>query len=261
MADEDIMRGPDEMDLPDQPGLSDAEMAAMDLGIDTEEEPLPQGGDVLEVETMEAQMTVIGSVSSSEFSAVQSLIGSASVAGDAEISASVLGMMTAGSADVQQGGAVLMMIDGDASIDQGGAQVIVAQRVDVESGGAGVLVTNEASLARSWVGIMAARNATLSDDSRVVIDTRAALIIGGLLAGGLGLVAVAVLLGARRLALHLPHMPFTGHAHPAMRALRSHGLPRVPHLQMPDIPKAPDMPKMPDLSALADLVAKLRRAV
>lgn len=221
--------------------------------------------EMLEVVAMHATTTVIGSVATEEFDAEQCLIGNAAVEGDASIGASFVGMVSADSVGIHQGGAAVIVVDGDASIDQGGAQVIVAQTVGIDQGGAALLVAGEANLARSWVGVMAARNATLSDDSRVLIDTRAALIIGGLLFGGLGLVACAVFMGARRVAARIPRLPFArGRGH-GMPMWYGHGRPSMPHVQMPDLPKMPDMPKMPDfskldLSAIADMVSKLRRA-
>jgi len=238
------MSGPDVMDLPDQPDMADEQMAGDQLLVDD--------SDYVEVEMMEASMTAIGTVSTEEFEGTQCAIGSAAVEGDASISASAVGLLTAGSVGLHQAGAAVIVVDGDAAIEQGGAQLIVAQRVDMENAGALVMVAGEASVARGWVGLMAARNATISDDSRVIIDGRAALIIGGLLFGGLGLVALAIFLGARRMASRIPHLPSWAHTS-AMQA-------RLRHLHMPDLPKVPDLPKLPDMSAIADMVAKLRRA-
>jgi hypothetical protein len=111
---------------------------------------------------------------------------------------------------------------------------------------------------------MAARNASLSDDSRVVIDTRAALIIGGLLFGGLGLLGLGAFLAGRRIAEKIPHMPWSGHghrhgAHPGhmaqMMRARMHEMPHVP--QMPTLPKMPEI-KI-DVPAIMEMIAKLRR--
>jgi hypothetical protein len=250
MTDEDLMSGPDDTDLPDQAYLTDAEIAAEQMA---EDFPMDED-DVLDVDTMEASMTAIGSVSAGELTATRSAIGSASVAGDVEISASVVGMLTAESVGVHQGVACMMMVDGDAAIEQGGAQLIVAQTAGLENGGVGILVANEVNAARSWVGVMAARNANISDDSRVIIDTRAALIIGGFLLGGMGLVACAVFLGARRIAQRMPHLPWAG-----QRGRHGHMV-SLPHVQLPDLPKMPEFPKMPDLPQFGDVVARFRRA-
>jgi len=182
--------------------------------------------DMPEVVAMHASMTAMGSVSAEEFESSQSAIGAASVDGDASISGSIIGMLTADSIGVHQGGAAVMIVDGDASIDQGAACVLVAGSAGVEQGGVGVLV----------------------DDSHVVIDTRGALIIGGLLFGGLGLVAVAVFFAGKRIAERIPRMPRMPH------------LPQMPQMPQVHMPHMADLPKMPDLSAVLDMVSKLRRA-
>lgn len=244
MSDEDLMAG-FEID-------EDLGPAGEDTDLGDETEPCCE---TLEVEMMQATNTAIGSLQTVDFAGSQSAIGSALVEGDAEISSSLIGMVTAGSVELFQGAAGVVMVDGDASVEQGAAQVLVARTATIESGGAGVLVTGDAALARSWVGVMAARNAEISEDSRVIIDVKAALIIGAFLFGGLGLVAAAMLMGARRVASRMPHLPLMHHGHGGAHAMR------MPHLHMPDMPKLPDLPKMPDLPNVADLVAKLRRAV
>jgi hypothetical protein len=228
--------------------------------------------DALEVVAMHATTTAIGSVNAEEFDAKQCAIGSATVDGDAAVGASLIGFLAANSVGVHQGGAAVMVVDGDVSIDQGAAQVIVAQTAGVEQGGVGVLVTGEATLARSWVGVMAARNATVSEDSRVIIDTRSALIIGGLLFGGLGLLGLCVFLAGRRVASRIPHMPWDRHAHRGlMGRLHGGGRGRMARMvrarvremsgavHVPDLPRMPDLPKF-DMSAIADMLAKLRHA-
>jgi hypothetical protein len=210
---------------------------------------------ILEVVAMKAQATMIGTVSTEEFDATQCAIGSASVAGDASVSTSLMGVLSADSVGIHQGGAVVMVVDGDVSVDQGAAQVMVTRSAGLERGGVGVLVAGDASLAHSWVGIMAARNATLSDDSRVVIDTRSALIIGGLLFGGLGLVALGVYFAGRKIAQRMPRLPHMPHVHmPQMPQMSHMHLPT----HMPDLSKI-ELPKI-DVSAIMDMIARLRRA-
>jgi hypothetical protein len=177
--------------------MSDDEMTMQTPGM-PEDEMAGDESDVLEVVAMHASMTAIGSVSTEEFDASQCAIGTAAVDGDASIGASLIGVLSAGSVGVHQGGAAVMIVDGDVSIDQGAAQVVVARTVGIEQGGVGTLIAGEANLSRTWVGLMAARNATLSDDSRVVVDTRGALMIAGAVLGGLAMVAAAVSMGGRR---------------------------------------------------------------
>ncbi len=196
--------------------------------------------DFVDVDVMEASMTAFGSVNCGEFGASKSAVGSASVAGDADIERSVVGAINAESVTLTQGAALAMVVSGDAAISQGGASVVVARSVEIETGAACCVIAGDASVARSWVGFMAARNAQISDDSRVIIDTRAGLIIGAFLFGGLGLLAVATYLGARRIAERMPHLPHL----PSMA--------QMPHLA--------DLRKMADSPAVAAMIARMRHA-
>ncbi|HEY5483753.1 MAG TPA: hypothetical protein VIK31_08075 [Propionibacteriaceae bacterium] len=199
--------------------------------------------DFVDVDIMEASMTAFGTVSCDEFGATQSAIASASVAGDAEISSSLVGAISADSAGLRQGAAVAVVVSGDAALSQSATSLVVARSVEMETVGACCVIASDVTVARSWVGFMAARNAEISDDSRVIIDTRAGLIIGALLFGGLGLLAVATYLGARRIAERIPRLP------------------HMPHLpQMPQMPHLADLPHLPDLPALGAMVARIRRA-
>jgi hypothetical protein len=170
--------------------MTDSDLMA-DLPVGDMDDALDECG-VIEVVAMHASMTAIGSVSAEEFEATQCAIGSASVDGDVSVSASAIGALSANSVGIHQGMTSVMVVDGDVSIDQGAAQFVMARTVGIEQGGVGTLIASEANLARSWVGVMAARNATLSDDSRVIVGTRAAIIIGAGLLGGLAAVALAV---------------------------------------------------------------------
>lgn len=247
MVGEDLTREP-ELESPPYPPGTEADAFAAD-GADTPDEDLEEC-EVFAVEMMEATATALGSVSAIEFAARQSAIGSADVGGDAEVSGSLVGVVNAGSVGLYQGAAVVILANEDAAIEQGATQVLVTRSADLERSGAGVIVTREAHIARSWVGVMAARNATLSEGSRVLVDARAALIIGALLFGGLGLLAMGVYLGARHVAARIPHLPWAGHRHPAHRALPTPHLPRV---------QLPDMARLADIPQLAGLIAKLHR--
>jgi hypothetical protein len=209
------------------------------------DEMLENDYDAIEVVAMHASMTAIATVNAEEFEASQSAMGAVSVEGDASLSGCAIGLVSAESVGIHQGGAGVLVVDGDTSVDQGGALMMVSSTAGVEHGGVGVLVANEANLARSWVGFMAARNATLTDDSRVVIDTRGALIIGGLLFGGLSFIAIAVFIAGKRIASRIPRLPH---------------LPHVPQMPQVQLPHLADMPKMPDLSMVAEMLAKLRHA-
>jgi hypothetical protein len=195
------------------------------------------------LEELHANMTAIGSAEAATLVASQSALGNVSVEGDAEVSASAVGgLSTIGSAAVRQSIVGAIMSDGEASLSQGMAPLIMAKRVDMSTSGACVVAADDVSVTKSWIGLMAARNATLSEDSRVVIDWRAALIIGALLMGGFAIVAVGVFLAGRRIADAL------GRATDKLPDL--HNLPHMPdlsHLQA-------------DLPAIIARIAKMRRA-
>jgi hypothetical protein len=213
-----------------------------------EDEATPEDATVFEdefvdVDVVEASMTAFGSVNCGEFGATKSAIASAEVAGDADITMSMVGAVSAESVSLKQGATFAMVASGDAAISQGCSSVIVAKSVDMETAGACMVVAGDASVARSWVGFMAARNAQFSDDSRVIIDTRAGLIIGAFLFGGLGLLAVATYLGARRIAERMPHLPH---------------LPHMPHMRQ--MPQLAHLRKLQEMPAVAEMIAKLRHA-
>lgn len=180
--------------------MSDSDLMADAAGAPEEDlaDMADEEFDVLEVIAMHASMTAIASVRTEEFDAEQCAIATAAVEGDASIGASVVGVLSASSVGVYQGGAAVIVADGDVSIDQGAAQVIVARTVGIEQGGVGTLVAGEATLAHSWVGMMAARNATLSEDSHVIIEGRSVIIVAAALLGGLAAVACAIFFGGRR---------------------------------------------------------------
>ncbi|HEY5541412.1 MAG TPA: hypothetical protein VIL41_08165 [Coriobacteriia bacterium] len=185
------------------------------------------GGDI------QANFSAIGTVDATSLSATGSVIGVASIDGDATITASVTpALLTRGDTTVQQSyvSAVIVGGGGDTRVHQAFAPIIVGKTMDLTQAGGAVLVTGEADVKRSWVGIVIAPKATISEDSRVLISTKAALIIAAALFGGLGLVALAVTLGVRRVMSWRPSISL------------------------------PSMPSLPDLSAIQERWRHLRRA-
>ncbi len=221
MSDDDYAHGTGDDDLAPEDDFDDDAMMTAEV----------------EVDIMEASMTAFGSVVCEEFGAKASAIASAAVSGEADISGSMVGAVSAENASLHRSIALATVASGDAAVSQSAACAIVARSVDVDTAGVCCMVTSEATVARSWVGFMAARNAELSDDSRVIIDTRAGLIIGALLFGGLGLLAVATYLGARKIAERIPHLP-----------------------HLPHMPSLPEMPHMPEMPRMAAMVARMRHA-
>ena len=110
-----------------------------------------------------------------------------------------------------------------------------------------MLVTGEADVKHSWVGIVIAPKATVSEDSRVIISTKAALIIAAAVLGGFGLVALAFALGMRRVVRRGATLPL-----PSLQTLQSvqRSLPSLHELQ--------SRVNLPDLSAVQERLIRRR---
>ena len=162
---------------------------------------------------VQANLSAMGSVTAGSLSATGSAIGAASVQGDATITASMVpALLTKGDTTIQQSYASAMIVGGggNTTVHQAVSPLIIGKTMDISQAGACMLVTGEADVKRSWVGIVLAPKATISEDSHVIISTKAALIIALALFGGLGLVALAVTLSARRLMRWRPTINIPG---------------------------------------------------
>jgi hypothetical protein len=194
---------------------------------------VPEPADVVHVAgtlhaaDLQANLAAVGTATAQTLSATGSAVGVASVEGDATVTASMVALLRAkGSATVQQSYASALIVGGDMEIHQAGAPIIVGKKIDINQGGGGVLVTGEANVRNGFVGVVLSPKTTVSEDSRVLISTRAALIIAGALLGGFGLVAVVMALGVRRVMSWRPQI---------------------------------NVPQMPDFSAIAKRVEQYRR--
>lgn len=164
---------------------------------------------------VQANLSAMGTVQAGTLSATGSMIGAASIDGDAAITASFApAVMTKGETTIQQSYTSAIIVGGGANtkIHQAFAPIIVGKTMDASQSGACLMVTGEAEVKHSWVGIVLAPKAEISEDSHVIITTGAALIIGAALFGGLGLVALAVTLGVRRVmhwrpSISMPNLP------------------------------------------------------
>ena len=163
---------------------------------------------------VQANLSAMGTVSAGSLSATGSAIGAASVDGDAEITASMVPVLYArGETTFQQSYASAVIVGGaDMKLHQAAAPLIVGKTMGLSQSGAGVLVTGEADVKNSWVGIVLSPKTTVSDDSHVIVSTKAALIIAAALFGGFGLVALVMALGVRRVmrwrpSISMPSMP------------------------------------------------------
>ena len=177
------------------------------------------GGDV------QANLSAIATVSTDSLSATGSAIGVASVDGDATITASMIpATLVRGNATIQQSYVSAAIVSGDTKVHQAVAPLIIGKTMDISQGGGAVLLSGEANVTNSWVGIVLSPKTTVSEDSRVLIGTKAAMIIALAVFGGFGLVALVGWLGVRK----------------AMRWRPSISLPSLPDFSksLPDVGKA-----------------------
>lgn len=178
----------------------------------------------VEGDDVQANLSAVGTVTAGSLSATGTAIGAASIEGDATITASMVpALMTKGETTVQQSYASAVIVGGGANtkIHQAAAPLIIGRTVEMSQSGAGAVLTGEADVKSSWVGIVLAPKATISEDSRVIIDTRAALIIGLALFGGMGLVALAITLGVRRIMRWRPSISLPGFPNISLPSLAS----------------------------------------
>jgi hypothetical protein len=203
----------------------------------------PRAAAKLDGHDVQANLSAIGTIASGTLSATGSAIGVAAVDGDAAITASAVpAVMARGELTMQQSYASAIIVGGSGqmTIHQAAAPLIVGKTMDISQTGAAALVASEAEVKRSWVGISIAGRADFSDDSRVIVDTRAALIIAAALLGGFGLVALAGVIGMQRMRQRW------------RRSLRQ-PLTQLQHMA--------SQYRAPDLSAIQERISQMKRRV
>ncbi len=167
----------------------------------------------LEGESVQASLSAIGSVHAQEVEAVGSAVGFVSAGGDATITASYAPIVhSKGNIHVRQSYTSAVIAASDMEISQSLAPIIVGKQLSVQQGGGVVLLAGEAEVKNGFVGVLLSPKATVSDDSKVLLSTKAAIIIAAALFGGFALVAVVMVLGARRVTswrpnINLPELP------------------------------------------------------
>jgi len=208
-------------------------MATTDLPIPgAEDTPAPEllartARAAVDASSVTSSMCAIGTAQADTFSAALSAIATAKTGsleatgsavlltqadGDVNISLSAAPIVSAkGNATFRQAYASAFISGGDVSISQGGAPFIIGREIAIESGGAGAIVAGEVSVRRGWIGMLIARNSEVSEDSKVLLDTKGAMILAAALLGGFGIIAVALYLGAKRVSTWRPAMPAFHH--------------------------------------------------
>jgi hypothetical protein len=161
----------------------------------------------LDADSLQANLSAIASSQSGSLEVVGSAVGFANVSGDATLTASATPVVYAkGNVSVRQSYTSAVLAGGDMEITQAGAPIIVGKKIDVTQGGGCVLVSGESSVSNGFVGVLLTPKATISDDSKVLLSTRAAIIIAAALFGGLGLIALVMVLGVRRVMSWRPQI-------------------------------------------------------
>jgi hypothetical protein len=152
-------------------------------------------------QSISATGSAIATARTSSLTTTASAVGLAQVDGDSTVSLSAVPLMvTRGNAEFKQAYASAFIAGGDVSVSQGGAPLIAGKTVDIEMGGGGVLLAREARISHGWVGVLLSADAEISDDTKIVMTTRIAMILVAALLGGFGLVALGLYFGARRLS-------------------------------------------------------------
>lgn len=167
----------------------------------------------LEATKIQASLSAVASAHAEEFEAVGSAVGFVSAGGNATITASATPIVHAkGDINIRQSYTSAVIAGGDLEISQAVAPIIVGKQLSIEQGGGVVLLAGDAQVSKGFVGVLLAPKATLSDDTKVLLSTKAALIIAAAIFGGFALVAVVLVLGARRVmswrpGINLPALP------------------------------------------------------
>lgn len=159
----------------------------------------------VQAECLDANLSAIASAKTGTLNATGDAIGIAQVEGDSATSMSVVGVATAkGSSSITQSYVSAFVASDQMSVRQAGAAALVARTVTFEQAGAAVAVAGDASVRRSFIGILLAGDADIAEDSRVLLNGRALLLLSLVVLGGFGIVAVAMVYSARRISTWRP---------------------------------------------------------
>ena len=155
----------------------------------------------VEAPALKASLSAIASADTVDLETTASAIGLAQVSGDAHVSTSYVGIMHAKQGGTfQQGYASAVIFGGDTTVRQAGAPIIVGRTMSIEQGGGGVLIGSDVKVSHGFVGVVVSGRSEISDDSRVLIGTKAAIIIAAAILGGFAVVAVVLAMGTKQIA-------------------------------------------------------------
>ena len=155
----------------------------------------------VEAPALKSSFSAIASADVVDLDTTASAVGLAQVSGDAHVTASYVGIMTAKQGgSIQQSYASAVIMGGDTAIRQAGAPLIIGRTMNIEQGGGGVLVGSDVKAKNSVIGVVISGRSEISEDSKVIIGTKAAVIIAAAILGGFAVVAVVMAMGTKRIA-------------------------------------------------------------
>lgn len=152
-------------------------------------------------QSISATGSAIGVAKAEGIDAIGSAIGMASVGGDLSTRFSSTPLVNVhGDASIRQSYASALVAGGTVEMTQAVAPLVAGREVHIDLGGGAAVVAGDVKVERGFIGVLLAGRAEVGDETRVLIGTRAALIMGGVLLGGFALLAIAGVLGVRKLA-------------------------------------------------------------
>lgn len=161
----------------------------------------------VEADYMEVDLALIGSAYAEDMSVTGCAIGYAPIEGDAEITASAVPLMRInGDAVFKQAYASAFIASGMVDMKQAATPVMLTREAELEQSAAALMVAGDVVVQRSAVGIVLSGKTHISEDSRVLISTKAAIIIAIAILSGFGIVALLMVLGAREVASKRPRL-------------------------------------------------------
>lgn len=152
---------------------------------------------------VQATFSALAQVNATSLEATGSALAMTNVDGNATVTASAAPLIfSKGDTTIQQSYTSAVIAGGGSftRVRQSAAPLIVGKSMELEQVGAVALVTGEAKLKRSWTGIIVAPSVEISDDSRVLVDTKGALIIAAAILGGFGIIAAVMGIAFNRTA-------------------------------------------------------------
>jgi hypothetical protein len=107
-------------------------------------------------------------------------VGGVAANRDAEIrEAGAFGIAAGRDMELSYGGGLTIAVGHDLKVTNGGALVMpVGNTAEITYGGAGVMAANHVNAKNSFFGIILAQHTTLEEGSKVLLDTRQALVFG-----------------------------------------------------------------------------------